>query len=678
MKKRHIAVVGILSVLTVAAIALILLSPFDDVMATAGCARPITTTIYATLITILLALLALAVTAYVFVAGFLKDQQKPYEKKSIDGLLRLYTYSLLFLTVFSLVLLLACFLIDNIDKRVPVPDCIAPIVIAPTAIVSFLLLIYTCCIICHDGCLTLYAALARKNLFSAEIKSDLSAEINDVFKWIGDLEMLVERLIQNHRDSFHAPSDESVLRSITDEDFAKAYDKLISYRNYLWVEKRDSQQKPFTYPEYHTLRGAVRELENRLRTEFLQGERMQDQSFTAPFLSLSTTPLHLKNTVFTNTVFEKNPQKEEGIDFHDAALRGADFTRARLNGVNLKAAKCQEAVFTDAVLNHIQADAKSCFERAVFQNTDFGGQEFSSESGIMQFKSASFVNALLVNCSFTSCDFRQAAFNQAVMSGVKLDSVCLSYADLSGAILTSAKLIPEKGTWFDWETYWLPITQREENGRPLPAFTDFWDGQRVYPAFFINLEKCVLAQACVQNYNFVGSRMSDANFSDALIEHCILDRCYGQRATFQETLLKNCRFSFAMLSLADFSHAHIVDCDFSDCDLRDSLLVQTEVQSEGKTGSHFRKANFTHAQARGATFCGCDFTQALFEDVDLRDSIFENCTLKGVSFAHSDLRGTQFKLCDLDGADFRNVDKKDLLKIENCTGNYLDKPSENS
>ena len=658
-------------------------SLFHDVVSGAGDAKTITTTIYATLIAILLALLALAITAYIFVAGFLKDQQKPYEKKSIDSLLRIYTACLVILTISSLFSLLCCFWLDNADKPVPAADWMPPVVIAFSSAVSLFLLVYTCCVICHDGCLRIFARCARKKLFSAKGKPDPPDQIDSVFKWIGDIEMLTERLIQNHKDSFHAPDDQSVLSSVTSKEFAEAYEKLISYRDFLWVEKYDSRRGSLMRSEYGLLQDAVRELEGLLRERFLEGERLQKQSFTAPFLSLSTAPLHLNGAVFTDSVFEKDPDSKDseepkGIDFHGAELQGADFTHARLNCVDLRGANCREAVFSDAVLNQIRTDGKSCFERAVFQNTDFCGQKFSDQNGVMQFKSASFANALLINCLFAWCDFRRAAFHQAVMSSVTLDSVCLSYADLSGAILTNAKLNfqQEKGSRFDWKEYWLPA-QLDEEGRPLPPFVDSWEGRRLGPAFFVNLEACVLSQACVEDYNFVGSRMSNANFSDALLRHCILDRCYGQKATFQETVLENCRFAFAMFSLSDFSHAHIVDCDFSNCDLRDSLLVQTEARQKGAAGPCFRKANFTHAQVRGGRFTDCDFTLALFEDADLRDTMFEDCDFEHASFTDCRLQGVEFRRCNLEGAAFRGQDPA-LFERTDCTGKCnLDKPPEN-
>jgi len=645
-----------------------------------------TTSVYATLITILLALLTLAVTAYIFLEGSLKGRQERYEQESVRKLLGRYTRKLLGLTAACVVSLLLCFLIDNTQIEFFQNHFVLFITAALSSVVSLFLLVYTYYIICYERCLIRFARKSRRVLFPTGFDTCLGQEScgkeDEVFKWIGDLEMLVERLIQNHRDHFHAFDDMSVLRSITKEkaeeehDFYKVYDRLISYRNFLWVEQcRTEGRFIIDSLEFYRVRQAVQSLEEKLGRRLLQGERMQEQSFTAPFLSLCASPLKLEHTVFSDAVFDKEPVLQEsdrpsGIDFHKAELRGADFTHARLNYLNLVGANCTEAVFTEAVLNQIQVDAESCFRRAVFRSTDFGYQNFCAEYGVMCFESASFDNALLVDCAFEWCDLRRAAFNQAVMSNIELRSVCLSYADLREAVLTSARLsFCDSGneiSRLSWKDYW-EASQRGENGRPLQAYSDLWNGRWLGPAFFANLENCVLSQAYISDYNFIGSRISHANFSDARLERCILDRCYGQKATFQEAVLKDCRFCFAMFNLVDLSYAHIDGCDFSDSDLQDSLLVQIKMNGKDSRGSRFCRANFTHAQVRGCEFQSCDFTKALLENADLRDSVFRNCVFLNASFIGSDLRGAVFQDCDLRDAGFSGLNTE-TCKMINCTG----------
>ena len=87
MKKKY---VGIFGLMVLAAFIVLFLSRkpyFDCVIWKAGGAKTTTTTIYATLITVLLALLTLAVTAYIFLAGSLKERKATSRKASESCLL---------------------------------------------------------------------------------------------------------------------------------------------------------------------------------------------------------------------------------------------------------------------------------------------------------------------------------------------------------------------------------------------------------------------------------------------------------------------------------------------------------------------------------------------------------------------------------------------------------------
>lgn len=176
----------------------------------------------------------------------------------------------------------------------------------------------------------------------------------------------------------------------------------------------------------------------------------------------------------------------------------------------------------------------------------------------------------------------------------------------------------------------------EEGEDPSFGYIDSWHGKRLGAAFFVNLEQSTISQALISAYNFIGSRMADANFSDAGIKNCIFDRCYGQRATFQEATIQFCRFQYAMFDTADFSYANIIDCDFSNVNLRDCLMVKAVVRGNEQTRSSFRRANFTNAQLRGCLFADCDFTEACFNDADLLGAIFKNCDLTGALFDGTD------------------------------------------
>ena len=594
----------------------------------------ITTSIYATLITILLALLALAVTAYVFLATALKERREHYEQKAIEQLLTRRTVYLLFLTVSGIVSLVFCFLIDNTNSQIPFAHWVRVLTIIGSSVVSILLMIYICHIIAYEHGLRVAARKARRKQFSSPIlakKKELNASA--LYKSIGDLEMLVMTLVHGHEDEFHGTDVSDTIRAITSDEFTATYEQLVSYRDFLRVEQQKHRADIRTTDDENSkVQEAIQKLEDELKQKWLKGERLKNLNFIKPFLAQSNVPFCLNATVFTQSAFE-------AVDFSKASLQSADFSQVRLNEVNLEEADCTEALFSGAVFRRLKVNAKSVFDKAVFRDADFGRQEFCADNReVFCFKNASFVKANLIECVFQACDFRYANFNEALMANIVLDSVCLSYADLSRAILTGAKLQfqQEKASCFPVEQYWKS-SQVDQEGRPYASYTDCWRGQRLGPAFFANLERSTWSQACLSACNFAGSRMADANFSDASIENCIFDRCYGQRATFQETLIRSCRFQYAMFDTADLSHAQIIDCDFSDVNLRDSLMVKAEVRgASSQARSCFQRANFTNAQLRGCLFVDCDFKAARFVDADLVGASFYNCDLSGALFDGTD------------------------------------------
>ena len=643
MKKRY-AIIFIFCVLGATAVLANVLGFFSTKL---SFRLTVTTSIYATLITILLTLLTLAVTAYVFLATALKERREGYEQETVRQMLKVRTNYLLILTILGIISLLFCFLIDNADCSIEFPTYLRGLTITGTSIVCILLFFYIYSIIAYEDGLVDFAYKARRKLFSSKSKGETVQDLSEVFKSIGDLEMLVMTLVTNHKDNFHGVDTSDTIRAIIEDktdqktggnkpdEFVESYNKLISYRDFLRVEQQKTgKMVKITQEEFDHVKSCIKGVEDKLKTDFLAGERLKNLNIIAPFLNISTSKFSLEATVFSESAFEN-------VDFQNAKLYGADFSRTRLNKVSFKSADCTEAIFSEAVFRDIEVDTSTVFGNAVFRSTDFGQQSFCTDNennkGVFCFKRASFVLANLMECFFSACDFRCANFNHALMTRIDLDSVCLSYADLSQAILTSAKLHFQsaKADCFPLEKYWNS-NQLEEDGCPSFSYTNSWNEQCLGAAFFANFEQSTLSQASISAYNFVGSRMADANFSDAIIENCIFDRCYGQRATFQEAVIKFCRFQYAMFDTADFSYAEIADCDFSDINLRDCLMVKARVSGNAQVRASFQRANFTNAQLRGCHFTNCDFRGTRFTDADLLDVIFQNCDLTGAFFDGTD------------------------------------------
>lgn len=610
-----------------------------------------TTSIYATLITVLLALLALAITAYIFLSTALKERRETYEQEAIGMMLRRQTRHLIGLTAGGIVCLFACLLLDNLNICANGPATVSypmTLTVAGSLLTSLLLLCYTCGIVNYEKKLKHVAKAARQKLWKREKgkehkasgcnKKEALDKTELFFKQVGDLELLVRQLIHNHKDDYHDVDSMSTLRSITDEKFTSRYQSLIRFRDFLRIERGS-----LAMDELSSVHLALTELESELRGGRLNGERLRDLSLVAPFLTQSNEPFQLRSTVFAQSALVN-------VDFSGGDLVGADFSQTRLDRVSFAAATCTEAVFSGAVWKNVELNVHSNFESAVFRETDFNRQKFSGDCwNICHFQNASFVQSNLLECCFSCVDLRFTSFKAALMSRIELDRVCLSYADLSDAILTGANLTytqKSTGDPYCFPPKWYWKDSQMQDGTPLSAYKYRWKGQLLCPAFFLNLERATLAQACLSCLNMTGSRMANANFSDASIQLCIFDRCYAQSATFQEAALMRCRFDHAMLSLIDFSYARLDDCDFCNANLQDCLMIQTSVSGSSENPpASFRQVNFTGAQIRECRFTNCDFTDALFVDTDLTGTKFWNCNLTNAKFDGAFLDAVETKDC---------------------------------
>lgn len=617
----------------------------------------ITTSVYATLITILLALLTLAITAFIFLSTALKERREPFEQETIHTMLSVRTRTLIWLTLGGIVCLFACFFLDNADADFLQSPTVFIVVALLSTAVGFFLLWYTWHIINYESDLKHYAKKSREKLYGRKDSAPGQENTSSVFKLIGDLELLVNQLLHNHKNNFHRVDSAETLKTVTSEQFAGMYKNLIHYRDFLRVEELETVDAG-TWACVHE---DIKKLENELRGQYLKGERLRNLGFVHPFLEQGDKRFCLKGTIFTQSAFEQ-------VNLAGAQLKGADFSQTRLNELNLQGADCTEAVFSGSVWKDVKVDAACSFRQAVFQDADLGRQKFCAKPGeLFRFQDATFLGANLLECIFHNADLRFTNFQNALLTRGELHTVCLSYATLRGAILTGIKLrfVPGERYPFPPQEYWQP-SQLDKAENPLPSYEMNWKGKNLGPAFFINLERSALTQACISCYNFAGSRFAQANLSDTLLKYCIFDRCSGQRATFQEATIQNCRFEHAILNGADFSHAQISDCDFSDASLRESLIIQAVISSsnEGEL-SHFLRTNFTNSLLRGCTFIGCDFTDALFVDADLTGACFKECILTGAKFDGAFIDHVRWEECT-DGPPLSKLSRKDEPEREEC------------
>lgn len=602
--------------------------------------------IYPTLMNMVIAIYTLAVTVFIFLATALMERRADYEQQTIHQMLENRTKMLSWLSIVSSVCIIGCLWIDRLEN-----SCISfKEMLSWMAIVDIcLLLIYSVTIINYEKEIVNTARFCRLRLQNEVESREKSCNAGDVtLQMIGNLSMVIDRLIDNHVKEYHYNDRKQVLRNVIGkgvegDTLADEFLLLISYRDFLRVEYSNSEEMPQCVPEFIRI---IKRLRGRLKTELMAGESLTDMSFLGEHFYDHKYPFNLNNSILSDSLFV-------GINMNCANMYGADMSRTRLIGVQLEDVDCTEAVFTETIWKDVKISPWSTFDKAVFRDADFNGQdicggEMYDEFSLLHMTNASFVHANMLHCGLHYVDLSSSSMRNALLSDACFNTVALSSADLSGATMTNV-VFKHDGVFPNAFPPDVFAKIHMVDGKVLPGFELYIDvgGNRkqLCPAFHANLEKATLAQSQISCYNWNGSRIADCNFTFAEIKDCIFDSCFGKNVTFRDAVICNSKFTHAMLNAADLSYTEISDCDFSDANLQGCLFIhKTDIGSDGHiNGCCFDRSNFSGSQFQGCVFVNCSFKNANFAETTLMNVEFKNCTfLKTANFENSyqiDVRG---------------------------------------
>lgn len=590
-------------------------------------------TIYLTLMNLVIAIYTLAVTAFIFLATALMERREKYEQETIRAMLRKSTSKLLILSAISTVCIIGCLVVERTE------NCSHWVkkVISFLSIIDFiLLLIYSFSIIDYENQLVACAKREREKLEKWAIQQgDIKHQVS--YQMIGDLSMIVDRLLENHAKEYHNIEGTQILTALTSNypDFSEKYLKLIRYRDFLRVESRNSSISVECAPQ---LWYVLQDLENALKTELLLGESLTDMFFVGSEFFKTNTPFDLSGTVLSDSFFSN-------FSFVGATLKQTDMSRTRLLTVDLTNANCDEAVFTGAVWNKVALSAESSFDKATFRDVDFNGQTFRgrSDSGtvrLLKLTNTSFVHANMLNCELSYVNLEHSNLRNALLSGARINTVSLSFADLGGAILTEVSMMHDNQSASAFRVKDFVRDNQRDGAIPVSGFElQLKDGSLLCPAFYVNLEDATLTECKILRINWNGSRIANCNFTFSALENCIFDSCYGKNVTFRDAAINKCSFRYAMLNTADLSYTQMDDCDFTDANLQDSLFVHMRSPDESVDicNTKFVRTVFSGSQFQGCIFRNCDFTEARFDNTSLINVRFIDCNFCGTNFENANL-----------------------------------------
>lgn len=576
-------------------------------------------TVYLTLMNLVIAVYTLAVTAFIFLATALMERREKYEQETIRIMLKESTFYLMVLSVISVIGIIGCLIVERTD------NC-ASLIKKGISILSIIdlgfLLFYSVSIINYENRLVSTAKRERWKLEQWAITQG-NKDTQVTFQMIGDLSMIVDRLLENHAREYHYIENQHVLKQLAGKNFAETYSKIVSYRDFLRIENRSSSTPWECAPQ---LWNVLQDLQDLLKANLLQGENLTDMSFIGKSFFKTKKAFILNDAVMSDSLFVE-------VDLSNADLKRVDMSRTRLHKVNLSDANCEDSVFTESVWNGVKISEKSSFQNAVFRDVDFNGQKFLGKANdqyvkLIKLMNTSFVHSNMLSCELKYADLSHSNLKNALLSGAKIDSTALSYADLSGAIMVGISM-----NHSDINNDVFPLSQflkeNQKNG-DIACFgfeLTLQDGTPLSPAFYANLENATLAESEIKRINWNGSRIANCNFTYAVVQQCKFVSSYGQNVTFRDAVISDCFFQYATLNSADFSYTQIDKCDFTDANLQNSLFVHMSPGNElgNICDTIFLRTNFSGAQFQGCKFYKCNFTDANFANTTLNNVEFVDC-----------------------------------------------------
>ena len=628
-------------------------------------------TLFATLITVLLALIALSVTAHVFLNDALLNR-KDYEEMQIKNLKRHTTQRMFFICIFSGLCITLCLFVDNANLAKKVDWSWIRLI---AVIISFFdilaLVLFINSIVNYEKHLMEYARsyirfnqpflTGKKATKSRNSNTQTNeATISDVVKSIGDLEDLVNNILKNHESEYRyqrSITSEIMLNTIlkkklknnlqdsnkpnlqqmisqagatnaSENDFCdeicRKYSRLIEIRNCIWILQDNDESAPID----SCLNNSILKLGSCLSSFAFRDERFIDLSFIdEDFSNGDFTQSSMRKSAFLNS------------SFANATLKNCDFSDSLLQNVNFCDTNCNGLVLSDARIVSPSISAGTNFENAVLSGCEITLEEnetIGSDKPICvdacknnkdemysyNFKRVSCQRTFFSKCCFIGVNFDNSVFTNSSLEESKIIECSFEYADMKGAILVNA--IISRSCVFGYS-----------DCSDIVAVSSIWGFDD---------------EVGVDCLELTGARFVHANMAYTKMTKCLFNKAYMNDATFTAAKIDNCIFVGSLLSNVDFTDAVIENSDFSHSLLHNALFIggnmaTSEEKRQKIIHTSFVESEMNNCSIKNYNFENCSFDKAVLDCSVIRNVTFNNCTFNYTWFSDVLLFNVNFRNC---------------------------------
>lgn len=298
-------------------------------------------------------------------------------------------------------------------------------------------------------------------------------------------------------------------------------------------------------------------------------------------------------------------------------------------------------------------------------------EDFTFNGNVLNF--ANFYNATLKDVSFYSSEFYHTIFSRTSLENVsmdlsKIDSVVFYYTKLSNSSMSNAV-----------------FSNNEFENAQMKA---------------CDLSNCVFAKCVVSDsrltdtvFNgsvFTDSEVKSSDFSDSKLwnitfEHTKIFSCDFTRAEIKnwkwenstgKIILSNCSFAFSVwndmfiksadLSDSVFGDASLIGAEFEDVKLENTLFLRCQLaQASFIKCEEFEQSSFQDANLFGAAFEDCKMDRSSFFRANASYASLNNCSIKNSDCAESNFRNAKIRKVDFENTRLK-TSTFDFSIIEDC------------
>ena len=445
----------------------------------------------------------------------------------------------------------------------------------------------------------------------------VTIEKNEFLMLVNNVEMVLERISQNHQNALKHSADDSLVsmalcskvensdtasgQKALRRELAEKYKKLIEYRNYVLHDDQINDDDKIEVSD------EILSTVDLVFNNVLSNEIISD---------IAISNLTVQGVDFEKTTFRNCSLKI--VEFKGKSnLNRADFRDSNLSDIKFNDADCSNANFSNAKLTNVNISVDTKMEGTIFYNADLSGLHRIGTIDCIG-KSIDLMYSNFIKANMINMDIQNAIFDHGDMSYVQLfnsqigysshrsNNVSFRFVNLKGAVLTNSKIYN----------------------------CDFTNA---------NLSEATLANSNVYKTNWRECRFSNATFTESKISDSIFDKSYCDNISMKGTDVVSTTFNHVTLNSADFSAANLEKVSFEDAVCRDSLFVGATIAN-----SSFERcilANCRLVSAGCSTISNCNFNFSNLSNSSISNIEFIDCDFTGCDLSTSRLINVKFTNC---------------------------------